>query len=351
MHPSDQTPAAFPTGLGQPASPETPPTQTAVPSLLWGTDSLVAAAPAGPSWLWQGYLAPGAVTLLTSRWKAGKTTLAAVLLAKLGTGGQLAGLPLAAGKAVIVSEEDPTHWHRRHQKLHFGNQIGWCCRPFPGKPHADEWRAFIDQLTVLSAQRGLNLVVIDPLASFLPTRNENSAGSMLEALMPLQRLTNRGLSVLVMHHPSKDDPPIGQAARGSGALAGYVDILLEMRFCPNAPDDDRRRRLYAFSRFDDTPRQRVIELTADGTDYLSHGTFQDEEFATQWQTLQAILAAAPCPLSRVEIGQHWPHAPVPDATTIYRWLERAVALGLVCKEGRGLRNHPFRYGLPESEEL
>jgi hypothetical protein len=349
MYPADQIPSsAFTIGPYQPAGRETPPAPTSLPPLLWGIDSLVTDATASPRWLWHGYLAPGAVTLLTSRWKSGKTTLAAVLLAKLGVGGQLAGLPLAAGKAVVVSEESRDLWYRRHQKLNFGDHLGWICRPFPGKPRLDEWHSFIDQLAALSDQRGLNLAVIDPLASFLPARNENNASSMLEALTPLQRLTNRGLSVLVMHHPSKDDPPIGQAARGSGALSGYVDILMEMRFCPNAPDDDRRRRLYAFSRFDDTPRQRLIELTADGTDYLSHGTFEEDDFATQWQTVQAILAAAPGALSRADIRRFWPHAQVPDATTICRWLERAVALGLVCKDGRGLRNHPFRYRLPES---
>ena len=38
-------------------------------------------------WLWHGYLARGAVTLLTSQWKTGKTTLLSVLLNKLGDGG------------------------------------------------------------------------------------------------------------------------------------------------------------------------------------------------------------------------------------------------------------------------
>src|ERR1700726_2024083 len=76
----------------------------------------------------------------------------------------------------------------------------------------------------------------------------------------------RGMCTWILHHPSKGDPPPGQAARGSGALSGYADILLEMRSCPDAEDDDRRRRLLAFSRFPKTPRQRVIELTADGAD-------------------------------------------------------------------------------------
>src|SRR5216683_5632648 len=37
------------------------------------------AADPNVSWLWDGYLARGAVTLLTSLWKAGKTTLIAIL--------------------------------------------------------------------------------------------------------------------------------------------------------------------------------------------------------------------------------------------------------------------------------
>ncbi len=75
-----------------------------MPPLLWGSANLKAAAcPA--AWLWHGYLAPGAITLLTSQWKAGKTTMASVLLSRLKTGGQLAGLSLAAGKAIVVTEE------------------------------------------------------------------------------------------------------------------------------------------------------------------------------------------------------------------------------------------------------
>src|SRR5262249_50195073 len=65
------------------------------------------------SWLWHGILPPGSVTLLTSQWKSGKTTLLGILLAKLGTGGDLAGLPLAAGKAAVISEEGRAAWLSR----------------------------------------------------------------------------------------------------------------------------------------------------------------------------------------------------------------------------------------------
>jgi AAA domain len=56
-----------------------------------------------PTWLWHGYLGPGKITLLTSQWKSGKTTLVSLLLARLPQGGQLAGLAVAPAKAFVIS--------------------------------------------------------------------------------------------------------------------------------------------------------------------------------------------------------------------------------------------------------
>jgi hypothetical protein len=319
-----------------------------MPPLLWGSAQLCAAGTPRP-WLWQGYLAPGAVTLLTAPWKAGKTTLAAILLARLRTGGQLAGLPLAAGKALVVSEEGPEHWQRRHRQLDLGDHVGWFCRPFRGRPRLAEWSAFVDGLAEMHARLDVALVVIDPLAAFLPG-NENQAGCMVAALLPLQRLTARGLSVLVLHHPRKGEPPLGHAARGSGALSGSADILIEMRLGAGAPDDDRRRWLWASSRYEETPRHRVIEWTADGTDYVARGTFVEEDFAHHWESLRSILARATHKLTRIDIHEQWPAERVPDMASIIRWLEKAVAQGLLRKDGLGQRGKPYRYWLPEREE-
>jgi hypothetical protein len=322
----------------------------AMPPLLWGQTHLSAAAGTPRPWLWQGYLAPGAVTLLTGQWKAGKTTLASVLLARLKTGGDLAGQGLNAGRAVVVSEESPEHWHRRSRHLDFGDHVGWYCQPFPGRPRPDEWQAFVEGITELRTRRDFDLVVIDPLSAFFPSRAENNAGCMLDALAPLRRLTSRSLSVLVLHHPGKGEKPVGQLARGSGALSAYADVLLEMRLYPRASEDDRRRWLQALSRFEETPRQKVIELNADGTDYVSRGTFHEEEFAAHWQVLRPILAAAGWKYTCLEVRRRWPGEERPDKKTLGRWLEQAVALGLLCKDGRGHKGHSFRYWLQEREE-
>jgi hypothetical protein len=321
-----------------------------MPPILRGRAEMAAAAGAVGSWLWHGYLAPGAVTLLTGRWKAGKTTLASLLLARMATGGQLAGLALAAGNALVVSEENPGQWLERLPAGESMDHVGWMCRPFQGPVRPAQWQAFLAGLADLHQRDPFALLLIDPLAAFLPGRNENNATCMLEALTPLQRLTCRGVSTLILHHPGKGEPPLGQAARGSSALSASVDILLEMRLCPNPADDDRRRRLHAFSRYRAAPRERIIEWTADGSDYVCAGTFAEDDFARHWETVRAILFKAMGMMTRRDILQQWPNGSPPHKVTVSRCLNRAVEEGLVFRDGLGRKKDPYRYRLPGWEE-
>ncbi len=298
--------------------------------------------------MWQGYLAAGNVTLLTSQWKSGKTTLVAVLLARLARGGTLAGLTVAPGKAVMISEECHLNWYQRDQRLHFGDNVTFLCRPFPGKPSLQEWSALVEAMVRVRHDEGLNLVVIDPLATFLPGRRENLADGLMEILFQLQRLTSLGVSVLILHHPKKGKVRAGQASRGSGVLGAYADILLEMSWYGNPADLDRRRVIEAYSRHDETPRRLVLELSADGTDYLAHGDLQEDDFAPQWAILEQILRSATYPLTRLEILRRWPRQQrKPDEATLWRWLQRVLGEGAVVQEGRGKRNDPFRFRLAE----
>jgi hypothetical protein len=124
-----------------------------------------------------------------------------------------------------------------------------------------------------------------------------------------------------------------------------------MRLYPKAEPDDRRRWLQAQSRFPETPRQKVIEWTADGTDYLSRGTFQEEEFAARWEVLRALLAGAACKYDRRAVWRRWPGDERPNKVSLARWLERAVGLGLLRKDGRGRKRQPYRYWLPQREDV
>jgi hypothetical protein len=298
-------------------------------------------------WLWQGYLLPGAVTLLTSLWKSGKSTLLAVLLSRLKTGGALAGLPVRAGRAVVLSEEPRDLWWERGRHLALDGHVQWFCQPFRGKPTADQWLDLLDQVGRMHDRERVDLLAIDSLANLAPLRNENDSVEMLKALAPLQRLTTRGLSVLIGHHPRKGPVVPGQAARGSGALSASADILLEMQAVCRRNLKDRRRRLRAFSRYAATPPSWVLEWTADGTDYLGLGPSAEPDFARGWPVLQALLENADKPLTRQALFRSWPEsAAAPSKLTLWKWLGRGVKDGRVLQQGSGSRKEPYRYCLP-----
>jgi hypothetical protein len=89
-------------------------------------------------------------------------------------------------------------------------------------------------------------------------------------------------------------------------MQGCADILMEMRWDRRPTDADRRRRLLGLSRYDETPRELVIELNAAGTDYLARASLADEEFASHWRLLEGLLRQADTKLSRDEILASWP---------------------------------------------
>ena len=40
----------------------------------------------------------------------------------------------------------------------------------------------------------------------------------------------------------------------------------------------------------------------------------------------------------------------PTAPWLYRWLQRAVAQGVLCRDGEGKKRRPFRFWLKEREQ-
>jgi hypothetical protein len=314
---------------------------------LWSRE--VTPAAADVPWLWHGYLAPYHITLLTSQWRVGKTTLLSVLLARRAAG-SLVGRPLRRGRTAVVCEEGDEYWRQRRRALDFGDDVAFFCRPLEGgSPTRREWRGLIDSVARLGASDGVDLAVIDPLSAFLPRHSENHNELMRDALRALDRLQRQGMAVLLLHHPRKGLTLDGQAARGAGSLLSHADISVEMRPY-SADDDDRRRVLWARSRFAATPRQLVIEWAADGTDYLARGSVADEEFRASWERLAAFFASAPDKLTRREVRALWPSGrDAPSEQTLWRWLERAVAENRLRRDGTGHRNAPYRYWLPARE--
>jgi len=303
--------------------------------------------PSPADWLWHGFVARGSVTLLTSMWKSGKTTLLSMLLSRRLQGGLLAGLPVTPGKSVVVSEEPLSLWAQRDRQHSFGNQVCFFCRPFPHIPSAQEWQALVDRILALRQEHGIDLAVIDPLAPYL--RGENQAKCMLETLLPLAALTQAGMAVLLLHHPGKGIRAVGQSARGSGALLGHVDISIEMRR-PGGDPFTRRRRFLSLSRHQETPRQLLLELNPEGMDYVPLPEEVEDTTSAGWQAFRMVLEEATHKLTRGDILSSWPEDfAKPNAATLWKWLNRGFESNMLAREGTGRKSDPFRYWLQERE--
>ena len=222
-------------------------------------------------WVWNGYLAKGQITLLVGYMKAGKTTLLSALLALRARGGDLIG-PVRTGATMYVTEESSKRWAKRRDTVGLGPESNFIVRPFKGKPTHEEWRAFVDHVAHQVEVCGFDLVVFDTLSYCLPVENENDASEMQRALVPLYAIAEKGAAVLLVHHARKGEGEQGTAARGSTALAAFVDILMELRRLEPANELDRRRVLKSLSRCEETPLDAVVELSVDGVSYTSAGT-------------------------------------------------------------------------------
>jgi hypothetical protein len=303
---------------------------------------LAGAEPACLSWLWHGYLARGRLTALISPPKSGKTTLIAHLLARCAQGGKLAGLDVApARRAIVVTEESTADWDARCRTLAIAANVQFIARPFQGaRPTEPQWFALVAGLAALHQQEPVDLLVIDTLAALLPGYAETCAPKLLDCVLPLQHLANLGPSVCLLHHPAKGRRlAAGQASRGTIALPGFADIVLEMTWYRRSRRD-RRRRICGYSRYAETPRHLVLELNADAADYTVRTDAAGAVLVQTSPDLRSILEDASDKLTLQTILER---------STLSRWLQRAVQQGAICRDGTGHAGDSFRYWLPGNE--
>lgn len=309
--------------------------------------------PTGPAveWIWHGYLARGNLTLLTSVWKAGKTTLMTGLLRALAAGDMFLGLPCAAGRVTVISEESREHWAARVRQCPIGPHAQLLARPFVTRPTEHEWDALIDLQRARAGRGELDLLVVDPLASFLPGRSESDAGTLLRFLEPLQRLAAEGVAVLVLHHPRKKPADEGSTARGSGALLGYVDVILELTRAGSLRGDENRRRLIGLSRTGDTPRQLHYVWDSGTAAFTVCADLASQRFEDNWPKIHDLLRQRTAAATHHEILLDWPVGPdKPSATQLYLWLNRAWETRRLRRQGQGRKSNPYRYRLEDEDD-
>lgn len=140
----------------------------------------------------------------------GKSTLMASLIGALTTGGKLSdGTTAPLGNVLMLNaDDDAAHAVRPRLDLHgadttrvvgLNGSVGT-----DGKTQWVNLRRDVEVMRAVIASEDIDLIVIDPLSSYLPNADRNNEGDIRDALQPLQALMEEtGVAVVGIMHVGK----------------------------------------------------------------------------------------------------------------------------------------------------
>jgi hypothetical protein len=210
--------------------------------------SLESVTPERVSWLWEGFIPLGKLTVIDGDPGLGKSTLSCDLAARVSTGRLMPdGTPGILGGVVLLSAEDGLSDTICPRLMAAGADLSRIVflrgmRTDHGE-RLPEIPCDLAALEQAIRESGALLVVVDPVMAFLGGDvNAHRDQDVRRALAPLARLAERtGAAIVVLRHLNKT---AGTAAiyRGGGsiAIAGAARSVL---LVANDPEDEDRRVL------------------------------------------------------------------------------------------------------------
>jgi AAA domain len=297
-------------------------------------------------WLWEGILARCEITLFSALWKAGKTTLLAHLLKAFAEGGTFCGQAVLPSRVLYITEESEHRWAVRRDELGLMDHVDFIVRPFRRKPSFPDWFQFLQDVEALLKANRHDLAVMDTVSKLWPVRDENDAAEVERALMPLHGLTAAGAAVKMVHHLRKGDGAEATGTRGSGVLPATADTILELRRFRPDDDQDRRRVLTGYGRWDATPAEVVVTLQADGRGYTAEGDRQHVVGKEITAKVSALLPVEPPGWTIQEIQDNWKPGSPPQRAKLLAALAQGTADGDWKREGTGKKNSAFSFWVP-----
>jgi hypothetical protein len=285
-------------------------------------------------WVVGTYIPEGGLVVLASYPKVGKTTWIYALIMAVVRGQRFMGVDTRQGPVLLLAVEE----HRREVKarlLRFG------ARPedviFVHVASLDHDADVFAQITAFIREQQIQLVVLDTLGSFWQIPDENDNAQVERHIRPwrdLARSTN--CAVVLIHHQRKVGGEGGREIRGGSALLGAVDqaLLLDHRQ-GNYPT---QRVLRSIGRYDDTPKELILELV--GNDYVALGTADELSGETVIATVATALSGecqtirAIATVTRLYVGQ------------VRGVLETLLERGQAERAGAGKKGDPYTYRRP-----
>jgi hypothetical protein len=294
-------------------------------------------------WLWEGYLAEKALTIVYGDPKVGKSTLIFHLLRALESGSPFLNLPTATTGAVYLSEE---HSPTLVEKIDASGLEHTLFLTRQDLFDGNAPRSHLERGVYWAKRLGYRLLVIDTFAAWGKLRgdDENQSGSSQATMETYQWAASQGVAVLVIHHAVKAGGDLGgdtggssRRLRGSGAIAGAVEVIIELAKRRGEPRESRKRVLLSDSRFAHTPHILSIEHSEAG--YIRSS---DPGILIAQQDADRVLAAIVSQpgVSRVALTK----MPGIRRETVIETLDELVRVGRVRAEGQPQNRYdPLRY--------
>jgi len=308
----------------------------AAPSRFKGIAEIRAKGSEKADWILPYYVERTALTSLSAKIKAGKSSLIMSGVNAVLTGGIFLGQPVTRGPVVIISEMVGSAFIAALDRagLHDCNGLRVLQ---PTDAFGLTWPQIVASAVEECRRVNAVLLCVDTLNWFaaLAGDDENSAGKMLEAMRPLQAATNQGWGVLFAVHERKSGGDISDCARGSSAVGGVADVLMSLRRPTGDHHSATIRKISSISRFPATPSELVIDWSADNQ-YVVLG---DSDAVTRDRATQAIRAALPFFADSAKSVAVLVEETGETRATIRRALKELRSV----RTGTGEKGDPFRY--------
>ncbi len=230
--------------------------------------SLADVRPMAVRWHWPRWLAMGKLHILGGHPGDGKSTLTAALAAIFSTGGYLPdGTPAPTLRTLFLLAEDALDDTLRPRLDAHGADAHLIAAVESVREDGTGDRLFnlIDHLPLLEGtirERRIDVVVIDPLTSFLPQCDRNAEGDVRDALTPAGKLAERlGVAVIAIMHIGKAGAGSGrrplQQLLGATAFGAIARVVWMVAPCPN--DETGARRVLGVAKSNLATKPKPIE--------------------------------------------------------------------------------------------
>lgn len=193
-------------------------------------------------WVVEDFVAPGAFTEVIGKVKKGKSTLVYQLIRAVVQGSDFLGRACAASPVVLLTEQAGSSLKATLERAGLVGPLPVVVVQKAGLAALGTWPEAIARVVDLAEWLGSRLIVVDTLSRLarLAGDAENKAGSVA-ILEPFERARSLGIACVFVRHARKgvsgevDD--IADAARGSSAITGDMDVVIRLR--PHRTEDVR----------------------------------------------------------------------------------------------------------------